>query len=121
MLIQEEKYSSCGECGRRKATIQEQTYGCDNCRKEIQHELEAGKRQHLQMTVFRHESDTSAENLEFCSWKCVLAYLPKIKSDYFINLPYLHFDSGYPKEMTGQELIRLLAKTAKARKLRSRK
>lgn len=110
MILQTEKYEDCGECGRHKRTIQDQTYGCDNCRKEIQHELEAGKRQHLQMTVFREPMDSSSQHLEFCSWRCVLKYLPKIKCNYFVNLPYLHFDGGYPKEMAGQEFIRLLKK-----------
>lgn len=108
MKIKEAVNESCGECGRYKKEISPDTYGCDNCRKEIQRTLAAGKRQHLQLTVFCQGRDVSSEHLEFCSWECVLAYLPKIKCNYFVNLPYLHFDAGYPKEMTGKELIRLL-------------
>ena len=103
-----------------KTTIQEQTYGCEICRKEIQHELEAGKRQHLQMTVFRHESDTSAEHLEFCFVEMCSRLSAKDKERLLYQSSLLAFRFGLPKEMTGQELIRLLAKTAKARKLRSR-
>lgn len=116
MLIQEAKYSTCGECGRHKSTVQEEIYGCDNCRKEIQRNLKANKRQHLQLTVFHDPANSSSQHLEFCSWKCVIAYLPKIKSNYFVSLPYMHFDEGYSKEMTGKELIRLVC-TKKGRKL----
>ena len=110
MKIKEAVNTSCGECGRFKKEVSPDVYGCDNCQKEIQRQLDAGKRQHLQMTVFRNPSDSGAEHLEFCSWKCVLQYLPKVNSNYFVNLPYLHFDEGYPKEMTGKALISLIAR-----------
>jgi hypothetical protein len=108
MKIKEAVNENCGECGRYKKEISPEIYGCDNCRKEIQRNLEAGKRQHLQMTVFGHPMDLNTEELEFCSWKCVLAYLPKIKCNHFVTLPYMHFDVGYPKKMTGKALISLL-------------
>ena len=113
MKIKEAINKRCGECKRFKGEISPDIYGCNNCRKEIQHELTAGKRQHLHMTIFRDPGNSSSEHLEFCSWKCVLAYLPKIKSNYFANLPYLHFDAGYPKEMTGKALIGLVARKGK--------
>ena len=113
MKIHESISETCSECNRFKREISPDVYGCDNCRKEIQHELDAGKRQHLQMTVFRNPDSSSSEHLEFCSWKCVLAYLPKVKSNYFVTLPYLHFDGGYPKEMTGKEFVRLVARKRK--------
>jgi hypothetical protein len=108
MKIKEAVNESCGECGRYKKEVSPDVYGCDNCRKEIQRNLAAGKRQNLQMTVFRNPHNSDSQNLEFCSWKCVLAYLPKIRCNYFVNLPYLHFDAGYPREMTGKALIDLL-------------
>lgn len=113
MKIQDAVNEDCGSCGRYLKEISPDIYGCDNCRKEIQRDLAAGKRRHLQMAVFRNPSDSETEHLEFCSWKCVLAYLPKVKSNYFVNLPYLHFDAGYPKEMTGREFIRLVARKPK--------
>jgi hypothetical protein len=106
MKIKEAVNETCGECGRYKKEVSPEIFGCDNCRKEIQRHLVAGKRENLQMTVFHNAG--GSKHKEFCSWKCVLAYLPKIKSDYFASLPYMHFDTGYPKEMTAKALISLL-------------
>src|SRR5580693_3804769 len=108
MKIKNAVTENCTKCSRYLREITPEVFGCDNCRKEIQRNLAVGKRQHLQLTIFQNGGDTT--HIELCSWKCVLAYLPKIKSDYFVSLPYLHFDAGYPKEMTAKELIRLLGK-----------
>jgi hypothetical protein len=102
MKIKEAVNETCGECGRyNKEKSSPEIYGCDTCRKEMQG-------YYLRMTVFYSPLRTRSEEKQFCSWKCVLAYLPKIKSDYFADLPYMHFDADYPEEMTGKALINLL-------------
>lgn len=62
-------------------------YGCDCCEKEICQDDNK-----LKLTVFKHNDE--GEDLEFCSWKCVFKYIPTINCDYFVSLPFLHFDKG---------------------------
>lgn len=92
MKIQEAKYEMCSKCGTRKNLISDEVYGCDQCRKPISIELN-GKRHHdyLQLTVFR--TGDESESHQFCSWACVLKFLPTIRTDYFINLPYLQYEA----------------------------
>lgn len=88
---------------QQKQVVSWEVYGCDHCKKEIKEFPNEEDR--LQMTVFQH--DNSTEYLHFCSWKCVLKYLPKIKTDYFINLPYVSFDA-VTKGRTAKDLFKLL-------------
>lgn len=87
MKIKEATYHTCPTCENRSRESDDE-YGCDECQTPI--DYGSKKRQHLQATVFRHNLET--ENLEFCSWKCALKGLKKVKSDYFVSLPYLHYD-----------------------------
>ena len=81
-------------------------YGCDNCRKEI--EAYPNEPERLEIIQLYHD-DRDTVNLHFCSWDCVLEYMPQAKTDYFINLPRLNFDEGNgPK--SGYRLIELLSK-----------
>lgn len=92
MLIKDTQYKKCGECSRTES-ISEPIYGCDTCKAEIDlnRSSSSGKGSgYLKVTVFHEESST--QNLEFCSWDCFFAKVPKIKSDYFMSLPYLMFD-----------------------------
>ncbi len=66
--------------------VSPEVYGCDNCEREIKEDK--GK---LDISIFVHDQDNSREQF-FCCWKCLLEYLPEIKCDYFITLPYLHYD-----------------------------
>ena len=90
MKIKEAKYHSCPTCSATKQ-VRGDEYGCDGCdvcKKPIDR---GGKqRQYLQATVFKHGAETG--HLEFCSWKCALRGLKKVKTDYFIGLPSLHYD-----------------------------
>ncbi len=62
-------------------------YGCDQCKKEFEE-----NREYLQYTI--HFQEGEAERHEFCSWKCVLKSLKKVKTDYFVSMPFLHYDKG---------------------------
>lgn len=73
---------------KTQVIVKDEVYGCDECRKPINRGGE--QRQYLQATVFKH--NVEARHLEFCAWKCALKGLSKVKTDYFIGLPYLHYD-----------------------------
>jgi hypothetical protein len=115
LKIKDAVYDNCTECGRIKGTIVEESFGCDGCKKPIDEQLNNRHRHYLQLTVFREEADTSAEHLQFCSWKCVLKTLPKIKCNYFINLPYLSFDNKLDKGIRAQDFFTAV-KNAKKRR-----
>lgn len=74
--------------------ISDDVYGCDECKKEF------GDEYKLQIDVFYHDeknkkkdSTGETDKYDFCSWVCVFKFLPKIKTDFFVNLPYLIYDS----------------------------
>lgn len=88
MIIKEAKYRNVKTIQRKR--ISDEIYGCDQCRKEIENFPNEDAR--LQLTVFKHDSESYS--LHFCSWKCVLKYLPSIKTDYFATLPYIYYDQN---------------------------
>lgn len=62
---------------------------CENCEGEVD-DIEP-----LMLTVFNEGQDAGkAPEYQFCSWECVFEYLPGIPCDYFISLPFLHYDSN---------------------------
>jgi len=83
MLLHDREWEDCTECGKHKNLIREEEYGCDYCKKVITGDT-------LTVDVFNKDHDT--KRYEFCSWLCCLKATKKLKSDYFINLPMLHFD-----------------------------
>jgi hypothetical protein len=92
MKIKEAKYKSAMR--RTRVLVREEEYGCDQCKKPINRGNlgPKGNRQYLQATVFQDRGTSNAANLEFCSWKCCLKGLAKVKSNYFVSFPYLHYD-----------------------------
>lgn len=73
----------------KSVMVSNEVYGCDECRTAINQFPNEDSR--LELTVFR-TNDEKTEHKHFCSWKCVLKHLPKIKTDYFISFPFLYFD-----------------------------
>ena len=71
--------------------VSQDVYGCDNCKKVIDFNLKDVES--LEATVFKHAGNTESNRLEFCSWKCCIVRLRKVKTDYFISLPFLSFDN----------------------------
>lgn len=63
--------------------VSDDVYGCDQCKKPITDDR-------LEFTVFFDHAD--AERHEVCSWACAIKLLRKMKTNYFISLPYLHYD-----------------------------
>ena len=67
--------------------------GCDNCKKVI--DLNKKATDWLEVTIFNQNRE--ADHCQLCSWKCVIKFVRKIKSDYFVTLPFLHYDKGPPQ------------------------
>lgn len=61
-------------------------YGCDCCKKEISKDKNP-----LEVRAF-FKNDEPVKDYQFCSWDCVIKYIPKVKCDFFADLPFLHFD-----------------------------
>lgn len=89
MLIKEATYRTIPST--RQEIVNEEIYGCDECKKELSNTGDYCKV--LPMAVFLRTTDKPAVHLEFCSWKCLLKYLPKIESDYFSHLPMVTYES----------------------------
>jgi hypothetical protein len=98
MKLKDTKWKKCKTCHQRTTMSQEESFGCDECKRPIDEQLNTNNskhRDHLQVAVFRNNRE-GAEHLHFCSWRCVLAHLPKIKTDYFVSLPFLQYDGSWP-------------------------
>lgn len=90
----------------QKTLISDAVYGCDCCRKEIKdYPNEKGR---LDMAVFynSNQGGKDTDHYHFCSWSCVLKFIPTVKTGYFLNLPHVMFDEKGVK--SAYELIRLL-------------
>ena len=102
MIIKKARYRS--KMVKQKVRVSDDVYGCDHCSKEIKSfPNESGR---LEVTVFKREH--RVEHYHLCSWKCVLKFLPSIKSDHFVTLPYLYYDE-ITKGRTAKDLIKLIS------------
>ena len=108
MIIKEAKYKNV--MVKQRKCVSETVYGCDECRAEIKEYPNEENR--LELTVFRHGSE-NAEHLHFCTWDCVLNHIPKIKTNYFVSLPYLYYDGRKTSVRGAKQLIKLLAERGK--------
>lgn len=94
MIIKKAKYRKVKKIVTER--VSDDVYGCDECKKEIKE-----GQYKLDVTIFynnkklskQHNGDGETDRHEFCSWDCVCKFLPKIKTDYFVSLPYLFYDS----------------------------
>jgi hypothetical protein len=105
MIVREAKYRKVRRLVREQ--VSSEVYGCDCCKKAINMGLSGKHRAHLELTVFFNGKE--AEHMQFCSWRCVLKKLPKIKTDYFISLPYLTFDGPEEKGLRAQDFFAAIA------------
>lgn len=85
--------------------VSDEVNGCDFCRRKIPDE-----NLHLPVQVFNQDQDRTlpSTQMDFCSWKCILKYLPKIKSNYFVCLPYLHFDNSMGAGCNAADFLNLI-------------
>ena len=101
MLLRKHIPKKCRLCQSTIGTIQEESYGCDGCGKSIDDLLASPNTQrheYLGLTI-HFQSKKPAEYLQFCSWRCVIKRIRTIQTDYFVTLPFLHFERDV---MTGQ-------------------
>lgn len=91
VVIREREFTECPTCHVRQL-VKVEAYGCDECGRQIN--LYDGERDYLRIALHRYEA--AAEWLHYCSWRCVFAALPKLKTDDFINLPYLDYSISGP-------------------------
>ena len=102
MKIREATYVT--EMVERRKELTPEAYGCDECRHEIPQMPNEPNR--LELTVFNKNEESCS--LHFCSWACVLTHIPKVKSDYFISLPFLYYDSKDGHTRNASELIDII-------------
>lgn len=109
MIIKKAKYRKVKKIVTER--VSDDIYGCDECNKEIKDSH--GK---LNMTVFYNDEklkkqkygSNNTDSYEFCSWDCVCKFLPKVKTDYFVNLPYLQYGKGFKnKGVTANDFLKL--------------
>ena len=103
MLLKEAQYKETKQMVRTR--ISEEIYGCDVCKLEIDMDCEGSD--YLDLRI--HFNDRDSKHMQLCSWECVLEILPKIKTDYFVSLPLLMYDTK-KKGMRAKDLISLLKK-----------
>lgn len=90
MLIKKAKYKKVKVWKRQE--ISPEVHGCDNCKVVLKSWPNEDNR--LDMTVWpTKDTGHDTQHYHFCSWDCVLKYIPKIKSTYFASMPHLMFDS----------------------------
>lgn len=94
MKIKDAVYATCGECKRQHEQISPEEYGCDECMQPINRGARGNHLSLLQATA--HRTEGAPKDYEFCSWVCCLKGLSKVKTDYFITLPYLTYDEDQP-------------------------
>ena len=89
MIIKDAQCETCKSCGSEKL-ITEEIHGCDCCHREI------SSQDSLELTVFNDPKieDEETEHFHFCCWKCVFEFLPNVKANHFVNLPWLHYDAA---------------------------
>lgn len=104
MIIKDAIYET--EMVERNVLKSEVVYGCDECENKIHPNEEQGV---LRLSIF-YKGMEETDHKEFCCWGCVLKYIPKIESDYFVDLPFLHFDSPKENKCSVHEFIRLTSK-----------
>jgi hypothetical protein len=102
MKIEDRVYEKCKCCGTNVKLIKEEIYRCDNCEKELD-----VNHIPLDFTVFYKDGRTT--RYDVCSWKCFAAIIKTVKSDYFVNMPMLHYDKDeYPKGAYAKDFLALL-------------
>lgn len=86
-VVKEAVFETCDHCKSRKR-VAEEVRGCDVCKSVFGKDGAS-----LNFSVFKHDQ-SYADQVDCCSWKCVFQALQTVESDYFVSLPYLHYDAN---------------------------
>lgn len=106
MIVKKAKFKKV----RRTVTvlISDDVFGCDQCRKII-----GDGDDKLDFTVFCKDrklcknKEDGSDNYSVCSWKCFSKIIRTIKCDYFVSMPFLHFDKP-SKAGTAKDFFKIL-------------
>lgn len=81
MVKQKRKTKTCKECGHVE-NISQAIYKCDCCKKILEEV-------HLTTSVWRNTEDSDPKGYHFCSWKCFLKKMSKVRIGHFMDFPLL--------------------------------
>lgn len=101
MKIKEAQYKKVKKLVNER--MSDDIYGCDECKVVIDFNIKDVE--YLEMTA--HSNIDGYKSFQFCSWECVLKFLPKVKTDYFVSFPFLHYDRK--GKTSAKALIKLLS------------
>jgi len=99
MQLKKRIWETCSKCSGRTKVIQEESYGCDECKIPIDDKLNPKQNKYpevMNLTVF-WKNGKDATHFDYCSWKCVIKALKKIvrnKEVDFFSLPLCSFDNN---------------------------
>jgi hypothetical protein len=107
MIIKQRVVEKCKECGHIVREVSSEQFGCDCCKKPIDY-YARGKHHHdyLKITIFKNDNPT--EHLHLCSWKCVFQKLKKVRTDYFVTLPMLTYESDVVPGQRVQDFLKFV-------------
>ena len=83
--------SRCKDCDN-VTEYEKFAYFCDGCGKLVLTEFQDREDVDDFLTITVHNSSGRTEGHEYCSWRCCIKHLKTLNSDYFISMPFLHFD-----------------------------
>lgn len=93
-IVKESEWKECGHCGSRKR-VADEVRGCDVCKRVFDDDGPM-----LSADIF-NKGDAGGSRvscIDACSWTCALKALAKVECDYFVSLPYLHYDDDETPE-----------------------
>lgn len=102
MIIKKRAWSKCQTCQSNRTLINEDIYGCDVCKRVL--DMNKKSVSYLDATKFSQRGE--ATHHHFCSWRCLVKWVIRVKCDNFISLPFLSFD-GIPERTLTREFMRL--------------
>ena len=79
----------CETCKQVTKVISSDRYSCDECG-ALMHLDTKGEQDFLDLTVFHNKKPT--RTIQCCSWECILKKVRRVRTDYFISLPFILFD-----------------------------
>jgi hypothetical protein len=85
------KEHKCKTCGHTKhEEVTPDHWVCDECKRPM-------GSLHLDATVFTKTQIGASRKIGACSWACMIAALRRVRSTYFVSLPYLYYDDDMPE------------------------
>lgn len=93
-------YEKCNSCGSRGKLTEDSIWTCDGCGECIGDD-------YLTTNTFRQHTGV-VTHFDFCSWRCALEKLRNSDSNYFVDLPKLHYDVPEDSPVHARRFFELL-------------